>query len=310
VAAATPQGTAKADTTPSLDLSESTLEWNSWPAIPGYDILDLLGRGSMGIVYKARQLALKRVVAVKMILAGTLAMPEEVRRFRKEAEAMARLQHPNIVAVFEVRELGSCPYFAMEYVDGPSLSKALAGRLPACGQAVAWVEALARAMHYAHQQGIVHRDLKPGNVVLTADGTPKITDFGLARCLEDADQTRTWAVRGTAGYMAPEQAEGRTKDIGPQSDVYALGAILYELLTGQAPFKGTNVMETLQQVRHREPARPRTLRPQIDGELEAIALKCSRRPWPCCSLAWRRPLSPPPCTCAARNATWSSCNSP
>jgi serine/threonine-protein kinase len=265
--------TLKADTTPALDLTQATVEWNR-PVIPGYEVLKLLGRGSMGIVYRARQLDLKREVAVKMILAGPLATPQEIHRFRTEAEAMARLQHPNIVTVFEIGTVAECPFFAMEYVNGPGLNKVIAGRPQPVTQAVAWVEALAQAMEHAHRQGIVHRDLKPGNVVLTADGTPKITDFGLARRLEEPDQTRSWAIRGTASYMAPEQAEGRTRDIGPATDVYALGAILYELLTGRPPFKTSDVMETLQQVRLKEPDRPRLVNPVLDRELEAVCLKC------------------------------------
>src|SRR6516165_3516522 len=214
-------------------------------AVPGYEILGELGRGGMGVVYKARQTGLGRVVALKMILAGAHAGAEQRLRFRGEAEAAARLQHPNIVQVYEVGEQDGCPYFSLEYVDGRSLNEALAEGVPPPLQAAALVEQLASAADYAHRRGVVHRDLKPANVLLTQDGTPKISDFGLAKRLdEEQGRTRTGDVLGTPSYMAPEQAAGKGKEIGPAADVYSLGAMLYECLTGRPPFRGATALET------------------------------------------------------------------
>ncbi len=239
--------------------------------VPGYEVLGELGRGGMGVVYKARQVGLKRVVALKMVLAGGHAGAEELARFRHEAEAVARLRHPNIVQIYEVGEQGGLPYFSLEYCDGGSLAQQ--ARPLAGPRAAELVQALARAVHCAHQAGIVHRDLKPGNVLLTADGTPKVTDFGLAKDLGGAGPTRTGAVMGTPGYMAPEQAEGN-KAVGPAVDVYALGAILYDLLTGRPPFQGDTALQTVMQVLECEPAPPRLYNRTIDSSLEAVCLKC------------------------------------
>jgi serine/threonine-protein kinase len=241
-----------------------------------YEILGELGRGGMGVVYQARQARLQRLVAVKMILAGVHAEPASRARFRREAVAVARLQHPHIVQVHEVGEHDGQPFFSLEFCAGGSLEKQLAGghRFGA-REAAALTETLARAIHHAHQHGIVHRDLKPANVLLTADGTPKIADFGLARLLDgDARQTQSGAVLGTPSYMAPEQAAGQGQAVGPAADVYALGAILYELLTGSPPFTGRTPLETLRQVLDDTPERPRRRNPQVDGALEAICLKC------------------------------------
>ncbi len=249
-----------------------------WPAVPGYEILGILGRGGMGVVYQARQIRLKRFVALKMILAGAHAGAEELARFRTEAEAVARLQHPNIVQIYEVGEQDGRPYFSLEFVDGGSLAQKLVGTPLPARQAAGLVETLARAMHAAHERGIVHRDLKPANVLLTADGTPKITDFGLAKRLDaDTVQTQSGAVMGTPSYMAPEQAAGKIRAIGPATDIYALGAILYELLTGRPPFKTESVMDTLLQVMEREPDWPRIHNRQVDRSLEAICLKCLQK---------------------------------
>ncbi|HJT77015.1 MAG TPA: serine/threonine-protein kinase, partial [Gemmataceae bacterium] len=242
--------------------------------VPGYEVLGELGRGGMGVVYKARQIALNRPVALKMILAGTHAGAEELERFRTEAEAVACLQHPNIVQIHEVGDCDGLPFFSLEYVDGGSLAAKLrAGPLPN-REAAEVVGALARAMHYAHRHDIVHRDLKPANVLLTADGTPKVTDFGLAKHLDSAGPTRSGAVMGTPSYMAPEQAAGRVKEIGPRTDVYALGAVLYECLTGRPPFQHDNPMETILQVLDEEPHSPRLYNRAVDASLEAICLKC------------------------------------
>ena len=244
-------------------------------AIPGYEILGELGRGGMGVVYKARQLALKRVVALMMVLDGAHAGAARLARFRAEAEAVAKLQHPNIVQVYEVGEVGGRPYFSLEFVEGGSLDRKVKGTTLPPREAAALVEKMARAMHVVHQQGIVHRDLKPANVLLTADGTPKITDFGLAKDLGSASgQTASGAVMGTPSYMAPEQAGGKAEEIGPLSDVYALGAILYELLVGRPPYKGATVMETLLQVTRDEPVAPSLLVAKVPAELETICLKC------------------------------------
>ncbi len=245
------------------------------PAIPGYELLDVLGRGGMGVVYRARQLGFNRLVALKMIRAGAAAEPGEYARFRIEAEAVARLRHPNIVPVYDIGEADGCPYFSMEHLDGGSLAARARTEPLSPRRAAEVVEALARAMHHAHVLGVVHRDLKPSNVLLDADGTPKVTDFGLARLL-DADVTRTASevVLGTACYMAPEQAAGRSHDIGPATDIYGLGAILYDLLTGRPPIERGSWATMLERVRTQEPVEPRRLRPEVGRDLEAVCLKC------------------------------------
>jgi tetratricopeptide (TPR) repeat protein len=243
------------------------------PHVPGYEILGELGRGGMGIVYQARQLGLDRVVALKMILAGTHAGTAEVARFRTEAEAIARLRHPNIVAVYEVGEHQGKPFFSLEFCEGGGLDRRLAGNPLPPEKAAELVGVLAGAMQAAHAANVIHRDLKPANVLLTGDGTPKITDFGLARKLDEAGQTQSGAVMGTPSYMAPEQAQAK-KDVGPAADVYALGAILYECLTGRPPFKAATAFDTLLQVVSEEPVPPRQLNPKVPIDLGTICLKC------------------------------------
>ncbi|HEX5271908.1 MAG TPA: protein kinase, partial [Gemmataceae bacterium] len=218
------------------------------------------------------------LVALKMILSGEHAAEHELARFQAEAEAVARLQHPNIVQIYEVGEEQGRPFFSLEFVDGTSLDKKASGTPFLPREAGELVETIALAMHYAHEHGIIHRDLKPANVLLTADGTPKVGDFGLAKKVDDdAGQTRSGAVLGTPSYMAPEQAEGRLKDVGPVSDVYSLGAILYELLTGRPPFKGSSVLDTLNQLRTMEPVPPIQFQPGVPRDLETIALKCLQK---------------------------------
>jgi hypothetical protein len=244
--------------------------------VPGYEILGILGRGGMGVVYQAWQIQLNRIVALKMVLAGAQAGLEEVARFRIEAEAVARLQHPHIVAIHEVGEHAGRPYFAMEYVDGEALARQLNGTPLPFRRAAQLTETLARAMYYAHTRGVIHRDLTPANVLVMADGTPKITDFGLAKLVVGGGPTLTQsgAILGTPSYMAPEQATGKSKAIGAACDVYALGAILYELLTGRPPFKAETPLETLQQVQSQEPVSPSRLQPKTPRDLETITLKC------------------------------------
>jgi WD40 repeat protein len=231
----------------------------------------------MGVVYKARQTALKRLAALKMILSGAHADQADLDRFRTEAEAIARLQHPNIVQVFEVGEHQGLPYFSLEFCPGGSLEKKLAGTPLPPKEAAALVETLARAMQAAHEGGIIHRDLKPANVLLAEDGTPKITDFGLAKKLDTQGATSTGVIMGTPSYMAPEQAAGQGKAAGPPADIYALGAILYELLTGHPPFKAATPMDTLVQVMMDEPAPVRRLQPKVPRDLETICHKCLRK---------------------------------
>jgi WD40 repeat protein/tRNA A-37 threonylcarbamoyl transferase component Bud32 len=241
--------------------------------VPGYEVLEELGRGGMGVVYKARQAKLNRVVALKVLLAGAHAGAGDRARFRGEAEAAARLQHPNIVQVFEVGEADGRPYLALEYAEGGSLAQRLRGSPLPAGEAAALVEVLARAVHAAHQKGVVHRDLKPGNVLLAADGTPKVTDFGLAKRLDaQTAHTQSGALLGTPDYMAPEQAEG--KAAGPAADTYALGAILYHLLTGRPPFPAATPLETLVRLRSEEPVSPATLQPRLPRDVVTVCLKC------------------------------------
>jgi|HubBroStandDraft_6_1064221.scaffolds.fasta_scaffold22597_2 WD40 repeat protein len=280
-----------------------------FPEIPGYEILRELGRGGMGVVFQARDVRLHRLVALKMILSGFHATPETLIRFLGEAKVVARLQHPNIVQIFDIGDWGGQPYLALEYLEGGNLARLLGQPLSA-DVAVPIAETLARAVQYAHEQGVVHRDLKPSNILMsqagyqfaTAMATPprrasteplfnrkptsantatcdlKITDFGLAKRLDaDAGTTNSGSVVGTPHYMPPEQAAGRTHEVGPANDVYAIGAILYEMLTGRPPIVGTTPMETVMHVLNDDPAPPRMLNARISRDLETICLKCLRK---------------------------------
>ena len=248
------------------------------PSFPNHETLEKIGQGGMGVVYKARDQKLGRVVAIKTIAHGQNATADQRERFRAEAQAVARLRHPNIIAIHAIGEHEKRPYLSLEYAEGGSLSQKMAkGRTPA-RDAAELVEKLARAVDAAHGAGIVHRDLKPSNVLLTAEGVPKVSDFGLAKLL-DAGSARTLSgqVLGSPSYMAPEQAEGRSKQVGPAADIYALGAILYQALPGKPPFLGESQLETLKLVTSAEVVPPRRLRPEVPRDLETICLKCLQK---------------------------------
>jgi predicted Ser/Thr protein kinase len=240
-----------------------------------YELLEEIARGGMGVVYKGRQVSLNRTVAIKMILSGELASPDDIERFHNEAQAAANLKHPNIVAIHEVGRHEGRYYFSMDYVEGQSLAELIqAGPLPA-RKAAEYVRTIAEAVHFAHQRGTLHRDLKPANVLVGTDDQPQITDFGLAkRVAGDSGLTATGAVLGTPSYMSPEQASGRQADVGPQSDVYSLGSILYELLTGRPPFCAASAVATLRQVTDNPPTAPHKLKHDVPRDLETICLKC------------------------------------
>jgi serine/threonine-protein kinase len=245
------------------------------PDIPGYEVEALLGHGGMGVVYKARQRALGRFVAIKMLLAGPFAGPQELERFRRETAALASLHHPNIVQVYDAGDVEGRPYFTMELIEGGCLTQKITGTPR---QAAALLVCLAEAVHAAHQSGIVHRDLKPANILLNLDGTPKISDFGLARRLDGgAELTLSGVPMGTPSYMAPEQAQGHSREIGPAVDVHALGAILYEFLAGRPPFCGATPAETLRQVIHQDPVPPARLNSKVPRDLDTICLKCLQK---------------------------------
>jgi hypothetical protein len=245
----------------------------------GYELLEEIGRGGMGIVYRARQVSLDREVAVKMILRGPLASGVDRQRFRVEAEATARLEHASIVPVYEVGESQNGPYFSMKYIRGRTLSSLLAQRPLPPREAARILASVAHGIHYAHQHGILHRDLKPSNILVDEQGQPLVTDFGLAkRTGHGAVITQTGDVLGTPAYMAPEQAAGDRGQVGPASDVYSLGAILYHMLTGRPTFQAASPVDTLLMVLEQDPVPPRVLNPQADRDLEMIALRCLQKP--------------------------------
>jgi serine/threonine protein kinase len=285
-------------------LCPTTLRAEALPEVPGYEVLGVLGRGGMGVVYRARQRALERTVALKMIRTGAQAGPKDLARFRAEAAALARLQHRNIVQIYDVGEAGDRPYFVLEFVAGGSLAQHLRGTPQPARSAAQLIETLARAVHAAHASGVIHRDLKPANILLQdereaagdeagdrsprasrlASLVPKITDFGLAKFADGAweapdfrGHTATGEVLGTPNYMAPEQAMVPCQPLGPPTDVYALGAILYELLTGRPPQTGETALATVLQVLHNEPVPVTSLQPNVPRDLETICLKCLRK---------------------------------
>jgi formylglycine-generating enzyme required for sulfatase activity len=251
-------------------------ESREYPDVAGYEILGILGHGGMGVVYRARQLGANRIVALKMIRAVDHATPQERLRFQIETEAVARLQHPHIVQLHEVGEVRGQPFFSLEFCDGGTLTEQFKKQRPTPRESAQLIETLARAMHFAHLNGVVHRDLKPGNVLLAGpERVPKITDFGLAKRIdaEARDVSQSGAVMGTASYMAPEQAAGKVRDTGPAADVYALGALLYECLTGRPPFEGPQHV-VIVSVFSDEPVPPSRLAPKVPRDLETICLKC------------------------------------
>jgi serine/threonine protein kinase len=260
---------------PAEELGADTAIPESDRSFGDYELLGRVARGGMGVIYKARQICLNRIVAVKMMLPGQLVSEAEARRFQNEAEVIANLRHPNIVAVHEVGAHDGQRYFSMDYVEGQSLAAVVRDHPLPARTAARYVKVIAEAIHYAHQQGILHRDLKPSNVLLDKAGNPRITDFGLAkRLVSDSRLTATGTVLGTPSYMPPEQADGKTRRIGPSSDVYSIGAILYELLTGRPPFQAATPLDTILLVLNTEPIAPRKLNPKLSRDLETICLKC------------------------------------
>jgi serine/threonine-protein kinase len=244
-----------------------------------YELSEELGRGGMGIVYRARQLSLGRTVALKLLLRGALSSAADVARFRGEAESAARLDHPLIVSVYEVGTHDEQPYFSMQYIEGTTLARLLADGPLEPLEAARLLAQVARAVQFAHDQGVLHRDLKPSNILIDGEGRPHITDFGLAKRIEAGmSLTRTGAILGTPSYMAPEQAAGNRGEIGPASDVYSLGTILYQMLTGRPPFQAASPVDTVLLVLEQDPLPPRLLNPKADRDLEMIALRCLQKP--------------------------------
>ncbi|MDB4664586.1 serine/threonine protein kinase [bacterium] len=266
-----------------LSSVSDTSRWKSLTlptTIGDYELIEELGRGGMGVVFRARQISLDREVAIKMILRGRLASEADLQRFLAEASATARLQHPNIVPVYEAGDIEGRPFFSMQLVVGETLAERVINEGPLPQREIARiVAAIARAIGFAHEQGILHRDLKPSNILLAVDGTPLITDFGLAKQSDsNASLTRSGMLVGTPAYMSPEQAGGRRNLIGPASDVYSLGCVLYFALTGRSPFVSDSPMETVLLVVEQDPIAPRTLRPKIDRDLEMIVVRCLQKP--------------------------------
>jgi len=248
---------------------------DEFPHLPGYEVKSILGHGGMGVVYKAKQLKLNRPVAIKMLISGRFAAKSDITRFIREAEAIAALRHPNVVQIHDIGDFEGRPYLTMEFMEGGTLAEKLAGAPQPSSQAVETIIGLARGVQVAHGARIVHRDLKPANILLDADGTPKLADFGLARHFEgEAGLTLTGMRLGTPSYMAPEQAMGKASSVGPSADIYSLGAILYEMLTGRPPFRGETASDTERQVLSQSPVPPSRLNGKVSRDLETICLKC------------------------------------
>ena len=244
-----------------------------------YELLEEIARGGMGVVYRARQVSLDRIVAVKMLLAGPLATKDFVQRFRTESAAAASLQHPNIVAIHEVGFAQGQHFFAMDFVEGLTLAQLVAkGPLPA-RQSATYLKTIAEAIHFAHERNVLHRDLKPSNVIIdSATDQPRVTDFGLAKRLEaETELTLSGQLLGSPNYMSPEQAAAKRGTVGKRSDVYSLGAILYHLLTGRPPFQGETLTDVLHQLADNDPLAPSLLTPRVPHDLETICLKCLER---------------------------------
>jgi serine/threonine-protein kinase len=265
--------TADAEAGDSTEIERAAAE--RLPELPGYEVLAAVGQGGAGIVYRARDCALGREVALKMLRGGVLAGPTGRRRFHAEAQALARLDHPHVAPIYAAGEHQGKPYFTMKYLPGGSLARHLARFGADPRAAAALVEKVARAVHYLHGKNILHRDLKPLNILLDEHDEPCVSDFGLAKFLDaDMGLTRTGAVMGTLPYMAPEQAEGRPEAVGPATDVWALGVILYELLTGRRPFATAGRMDLARLIATADPPAPRSVRPDLDPALEAIVRQC------------------------------------
>jgi serine/threonine-protein kinase len=272
-------GTQSQDTTPDAPQEPASGTLQLPCGIGGYELLAELGRGGMGVVYRARQSGLGREVAVKMILGDLLASPTDRQRFRAEAEAAARLDHPNIVPVFEVGELEGRPFFSMKYIAGQTLTKLLVERPLPARDSARLLANVSRAIHYAHQRGVLHRDLKPSNILIDESGNPHVTDFGLAKQTASAGSlTKTGMIIGTPSYMSPEQAAGARGEVGPASDVYSLGAILYHMLTGRPPFQAASPVDTVLLVLEQDPVPPRVINPKADRDLGMIAMRCLQKP--------------------------------
>jgi predicted Ser/Thr protein kinase len=271
-------GSANEAPAPALDLGAPPSLPSDGSRFGECELIEELGRGGMGVVYRARQLGLGRVVALKRLLHGATAPPLDVARFRAEAESAARLDHPHIVPVYLVDTHEGQPYFLMKFIEGTTLAKRLAeGPMPPA-EVATLLAPVCRAIHYAHQNGVLHRDLKPSNILIDREGRPHVTDFGLAKRIDaDASLTQSGAILGTPSYMAPEQASGGRGPIGPACDVYSLGAILYQMLTGRPPFQAASPVDTARLVLEQDPVPPRVLNPKADRDLEMVALKCLQK---------------------------------
>jgi len=274
--------TAGASLDEGVTSSESNGRWRSLQLpveIGDYRLEEEIGRGGMGVVFRAKQISLNRIVAVKMILRGRLASSSDIGRFLAEAKATAKLEHPNIVPVYEAGDMEGRAFFSMKLIDGPTLSERVTAKPLRQREAAKMIASIARAIGYAHQQGILHRDIKPSNILIDTNGTPLVTDFGLAKHADGPiDATRSGALLGTPAYMSPEQASGRTHLVGPASDIYSLGCVLYFTLTGRNPFLADTPMDLVMQVIEQDPIPPRSFSPRLDRDLEMIAIRCMQKP--------------------------------